>query len=207
MNEPKQKLPQVVNVLLVTALTTAVIVGFGEYLFWTKPLGDALNQSKKEANALNETLQAVISAASKNFLTYENTDYGFSFRYPEEYEILPADDNKNSPTGSIAYLSKKDSHSNVVVWIAIRPTKDAIIPETNFKDKVIQSETHIGKENITATSLSLLPGRGNEFGSSVHITHIVVPIKKSPEKSVVLTNIGDNELASFRIVLASFAIK
>lgn len=206
MNEPKQKLPQVVNVLLVTALTTAVIVGFGEYLFWTKPLSDALTKSQKEAVALNETLQAVISAASKNFLTYENADYGFSFQYPEGYEIVTANGNENAPEGSIAYLSKKDSHS-VVAWIAIRPVKDAIVPETHFQDKVVKSETSIGKENIAATSLSLLPGRGNEFGSSVHITHIIVPLKKSSDNSVVLTNIGDNELAAFQLALASFEIK
>lgn len=208
MNETKTKLPPVVKVLLVTAFTTALIVGFGEYLFWIKPLSDQLVESTKEVAILKQTIQDMTRANIPLVLkTYTNTEFGFSFDYPKDYEVVEVPQGTEVPTEAFIYVRKKDDTSNTgAAWIAVRKTSDALVLETEFPDKVVKAETNVGADKISATSLSLLPGRGSEFGASLHILHMIVPLKKDSSQSLVLTNIGDVDLETFHAVLDSLQV-
>ncbi len=208
MSEPKQKFPEVVRVLITTALVTAVVVGFGEYIYYTKPLQDELVKTQKETNTLREQLQAVIASVSRELQTYSNADYNFSFKYPETYEVASTSKtHSNLAPDAFAVLKKKDSADSVVAYMAVQKTDDAKNSETKFPEKVISSETTVGKNNISATSVSLLPGRGSEEGSSLHISRIIVPLKSVEGKSLVLTNVGDVDLATFQLVLGSLNVE
>lgn len=208
MTENKTKLPAVVKVLLVTTFTTSLIVGFGEYLFWTKPLQDEAKQNKKEIATLTEQIKALTKSTSpKDLQTYSNSEFGFLFQYSSDYAIADAPDGRDVPAGAFSFLYKKsDTSKTAIIWIAIRNSKDAVIPETEHTDKVVKSETAVGVDKVRATSLNLLPGRGDEFAASLHILHIIIPLVKDPARSLVLTNIGDVDLATFQSVLVTLEI-
>ncbi len=211
MFQLKHKIPETVKVLLVTAITTAMVIGFGEYLFWTKPLHDQLKQSQKDVATLKDQVETLSNIANKAQRTYANQDYGFTFTYPDTYELTgivsTADIRTSLLNGAFESLHGKDGDAlNATMWIGVKNSESAQKPETNFKDRVITSETKVGKDLVAATSFTFLPGRGQETYGSMNAVQYVVPLKKVPSMSLVLTNIGDVDLATFQAVVTSLQI-
>lgn len=207
MTEQKHKLPEVVRVLITTALVTASIVSFGAYLFWIKPLHDELKASDKETTTLKEQVDLLVHDASVMTKVYANDDLGFSFEYKDSYEVATNFSSESSIPGTFAELIKKDDVTKTpIVFLALQKNADASLVNTDFPDKVVKSETKVGKTDLAATSFVFLPGRGSEFAASLHVVKIIVPLKKNSDQSLVLTNIGDADLSTFQAVVASLQI-
>lgn len=207
MTEQKHTLPEVVRVLITTALVTASIVSFGAYLFWIKPLHDELAASYKEKKTLKEQVDLLVNEASVMTKVYANDDFGFSFEYKDSYEVTTDFSSESSIPGTFAVLIKKDDITKTpIAFLAVQKSADALLVDTKYPDKVVKSETKVGKTDLAATSLVFLPGRGSEFAASLHVVKIVVPLRKNSDQSLVLTNVGDVDLAAFNGVVKSLTL-
>ena len=120
-----------------------------------------------------------------NWKTYTNTKYGYSIKYPNDWDYVDTDDPTKLPTGTTIYSRGyyPERYPNVIFFL--KSFKDET---THLKQEDYQLSIKIGKgqgidelEKITQVPLTII------FGKKALRRSTGIDVELSPEKKIILS--------------------